>query len=227
MHIIIDVALVFIVLLFGFLAYKKGFLATLLELVGFILSAFASIKLSPIVSNWIYGIFVKPRVIASITEKLTESKDLSVSGIINSVPSFIVKASNSIGGNLEAVAESGSSSDNISLIAEKLNSGVVEPVVTVLIKAIVTLVIFILAMIVIKLLVKLLKKVNKLPLLGKMNKSLGFILGVGKGAVVAIIVCFLVCTLVAFSGGKFIVITKEAIDKSYIFSWLSQFNPLI
>ena len=61
MSIIIDVAVAIIILIFVIIAYKKGFVASLLDFVGTVIAWFASVNLSNVVSGWIYETFLKSR----------------------------------------------------------------------------------------------------------------------------------------------------------------------
>ena len=227
MHIIIDVALCAIVLLFAFISRKKGFLTTFLELCGFILAGFAAIKLSPIVSEWIYDTLIAPSMISSVTDKLSSSAAVAADTVIGAIPAFAVKAAEFIGINVKGIAEGTASSGSFEKIASEVNASVIRPIIVLLIKAILTIIMFVVFMIVIKLIAKLFKGVNKLPLIGGLNKALGFILGIGKGAIVAMLVCFVLYLLISVAGGKFLFFTKDITDKTIIYSWVNSFNPLI
>jgi hypothetical protein len=64
----------------------------------------------------------------------------------------------------------------------------------------------------------------KLPVIGKVNTVLGGVIGLGKGVVIAFAVCMLISLLVTLTGKGIWIFTKENIDKTYIFSLLSNFK---
>jgi hypothetical protein len=77
------------------------------------------------------------------------------------------------------------------------------------------------------LLSKLFKNLNKLPILGKLNEILGFVLGVGKGAVVITIIVWIIGATIKLNGGEFLIFNDELISQTKIFEFIQNYNPLI
>ena len=123
MSIIIDVAVAIIILIFVIIAYKKGFVASLLDFVGTVIAWFASVNLSNIVSGWIYETFLKNSVTEYITQKLSESASTATDSLLSSIPEFISNAAASMGIDLSAVLGAGAGQEIGDAVAT-INEGI-------------------------------------------------------------------------------------------------------
>ena len=63
MGIILDLIILAIIVIFAFLSAKKGFVRTLIELVGFFLAIFIASSISPAISNGVYDKFIEPAIV--------------------------------------------------------------------------------------------------------------------------------------------------------------------
>ena len=62
----------------------------------------------------------------------------------------------------------------------------------------------------------MLDKVFSMSLVGKINKTLGGVLGLVRGIAIAVVFAFLINLLISLTGG-FLCFTQEAVDSSNIF----------
>ena len=226
MNILIDLILTIIILIFVIVAYKKGFIASLLDFLGTIIAWIASINLSEFLSLWLYNTFVKTPITDYVYLKLTESANTAAESLVASIPEFIYTAATTFGIDINSIISSNSGLE-IDTAVSSITSGIVEPIITILIRIIVAILLYIIFAFFIKMLSKLFKNVNKIPIVGSLNKFLGIVLGLLKGALIAMLVCIIFNTILGFSGGGLFGITNQTLNSTYIFSFLNQFNPLV
>lgn len=219
MNIAIDLVICAIVLIFAIISFKKGFISTLIELIGFFFSTYLSITVGKILSTWVFSNFLRDSVIEKLTENIMSSSNSEANGLSE----FFVSAANALGIEVPAFLEFPSQTEFVNSICDK----VVEPILTLIIQVVLILVLIPLFSLVFKLLSKLFKNLNKLPILGKLNEILGFVLGVGKGAVVITIIVWIIGATIKLNGGEFLIFNDELISQTKIFEFIQNYNPLI
>ena len=237
MAIILDVIILGIILLFGFFAAKKGFAKTLTEFVGMILAIVLSVILSNAASNIIYDKFVEPSVTQKIAETLEKSTDTSLTNTVDAVwnafPKIVRNFTEKQGIGPEKLSSTitdsaiSSTENTISTISKTATDTVVKPILKPLINLISGIIIFVILLIAVKFLSSLINKIFSFKLLGSLNKTLGFAIGILKGAIVSVLVVFVISSIVYLSENPFLGISNETINSTVIFEYISGFNPLI
>lgn len=230
MNYIVDILIVALVFVIVGAAVKKGFVSTLIETFSFLISAFAASKLSPIVSGWAYDAFIRDTVEKNFNAALSEaasgmSMQAKAEELLSNIPEGMIKLAELTGFNTENLiySVSAQAATNDQLVQNLIDS-VVYNVVIAVSQAVVFILLFIVFIIALGFISKLFKKVNKIPLIGKVNEILGGILGIIK----AVIVVFVVCTVLYIVAG---VMDKnafvEAVVNSRIYSFICEYNPVI
>lgn len=110
--------------------------------------------------------------------------------------------------------------------ASAIIDNAVKPVVLVPMRALIFAVLFAIILIVLNILARLMKGINKIPLIGGINKILGAAAGFVQGAVVVFLVCIFVQVVVALSGNELIFLNTMTIDESFIFKKIYYFEFL-
>ncbi len=218
MNIIIDIVICALILIFAIISYKKGFISTLIEFIGFFFSSFISIWVGKILASWIFTTFIRNVTIESFTEKIASS-----GGDTKILPEFIYNAANSLNIQIPSIFDFPSATETATAFCDD----VMAPVIILIIQVILILILIPIFSIVFKLLSKLFKNFNKLPILGKLNEILGFVLGIAKGVVVVLIACWIIGVIVKLNGGQFLFFNDELLEKTAIFSFIQKINPLI
>ena len=77
-----------------------------------------------------------------------------------------------------------------------------------------------------KILARILNKIFSFSIVGKLNSILGGILGIPKGALLALIFCMLTILIVTVSKDGFWIFTDRAVESSYVFKWIYSFLQL-
>ena len=105
-------------------------------------------------------------------------------------------------------------------------NGIVKPNSILFIRTIVFGVIFLLVNLALRIAAAAAKLVNKMPVIGKVNSLLGCILGLAEGIVAVFVVCLAIRLLVAVTGANSIMFNQTAIDSTFLFKWLYDFEFL-
>lgn len=230
MSIILDAIIVLIILLFVFLSAKKGFVRTLIEVVGFIAAIAIALSLSTPIANFCYDKTVNPIVAKTVQSAVDEGSSNAteaVDAVWNKLPSFLTESSffnlskenisNSINGEIAA--------DTTQLI-NSIDS-FVKPAISKLLSVIISVILVVVLLFVVKLLAKVVNKIFSFSVIGDINKTLGGILGLVKGAAVSVIFCMIISLILSFTKNGFLIFTYDAINSSYLFKFIMGLSPFL
>lgn len=217
MNIFLDLAVVIIVALSIYLAVKKGFMKTLMKLIGLVLTVAVMFFFASTLGKTINVKFLSPAVAEKIctaveedAEKLQDKKLLS---------KIIEKADI----NIASYGDTDTLKENIST---KLNDN---KLMNTLGLAVACIVILIAIWLVMWLLGLILKPIFKLPVLKQLHGILSFVLGVVNAAILLCIMGVVVTSASATytpktENGSF---KTEVVDKTYIYKYVDEYNPII
>lgn len=229
MSIILDVILLTVFAAFVFVAAKKGFMLSLLELVAVIAALALSYQFSPVVAQSAYDSVVEKSLIETVELQIEENLNISSSTaqaemILEVIPNFMVSYASSVGIDLEDVkTKITSETFSAENLATELVSKVAQPIVVAALTVLFFLLISAVLMFVLKWVAQLLAKIFKLPLIGTVNKVLGGVLGACKGVMVIIFISTILQVL--FAGGESEI--SKAVNGSYVVSLLDNINPFV
>ena len=230
LSIILDILILAIIAFFIVLSSKHGFVKTFISFVGCIAALVLSIVLSWVVSDLIYGSFVRPSLVSSVEEYLDSKTFVSVAEMLDqateAMPDFIVKMADSRDEtqNAEIAKELSMSKRSPS---EIVVDTIAKPVITGIIQTLSMIIIFILGIIVVRLLARFFNKMFSGKYLGTLNGFLGGIIGIPKGIIFAVLVAWVIGFYLSTSDGGLFSITQEMTESTYLFRILNSFNPLI
>ncbi len=210
MGIVLDIIIVLIIGLCAFLAAKKGFVLTLIELVGFIIAIVIATNVSAPLAQITYDKAIKP----TVTNAIASSFESDASEALENIPDFVTSIFKEAGFDLSGITtEAG---ESVGEAAARITDTVVKSSVVNILKAIYTIPLFFILMIVVKLLAKLVNSLFKGVVLGGANKVLGCLLGGAKGILFAVLFSLLTFFLSAMFNDELLFFTKDAIEDSYI-----------
>ncbi len=213
MSIILDLIVLAIVALFAFLSAKKGFVRTLIEIVGFVLVILFANSVSPMLSNATYDKLIEPAIIESV-QNINIEENANLITQVN-LPDFVSKI---LGEGIDLQAFQATVQENINNGVESAVSSasqaVIKPVVTGVITIIYALIIIVVLLIVVSFLATLINKLFSFSLIGKANKILGAVLGVIKGIIISAVFCSVVSLIVSLTPNGFLRFTPTAIISS-------------
>ncbi len=229
MSFILDVILIAILVFFIATAVKKGFMLSLLELVAVVASFAIAFMFSPTVAQGVYDGFVEQTLLETLKTQLSENVNSSgmvenIQLTISSLPEFVVDFVDSLGVDIESISSSISSADlSVENLATELVTKVAEPMVVGVLTIISFIILAIVLCIALKFVAKILSKAFNLPIVGKVNKTLGGILGGIKGVVVLIFICTILNLAFSNGDGEF----NVAVQNSFVINFLDKINPFI
>lgn len=231
MSFVLDIIIVLIILFFAFTSAKKGFVRTLIEVVGFILAISIALSISTPVASKIYDGAVQPIIAKSVESAVNESAEganAAVDAVWNKLPSFIAESS-FLGLSKDGL--SASLSDNAATTAEQITTTIsdsfIKPAVTRLLSVLISVILVIVLLFVVKIIAKFINKLFSFSVIGKLNRTLGGLLGVLKGIAVSIVFCMIISLILSFTKNGFLIFTYESINASYLFKLLLSFSPFI
>lgn len=227
MGIVLDIIVLAIICITAFISAKKGFVATVIELVGLILAFYLAFTFSTVAANFTYDKFISPTIKETVIDEIGDSVSQTADSIWDSLPGIVVSGANTLGINKDEIFGdvNNATTSTIQDIANTVDEKIARPVITTFIRILLGFILFIVCLFLVKILAKLLNKLFSFSIIGKLNRTLGAILGAGKGIVFSIVTVLLLSTIVAVTKNGFLIFTTENIEKSAIFEFIAGFNP--
>lgn len=228
---IIDILIVVLFVFLVSLAYKKGFISTIIDTFSVVISAIASHKLFEGVAESVYNLLIRDLVETRFTRVLDDiSSTLSVSEKINAMidglPQGAVKLAQIMGVDMTSLSNSMSTAGNLSddelikLAVDKIGHTIMINVTEV----VTFIALFIVIALALKFLAGIFKKANDIPLIGKFNALLGGVVGVVKALAIVYIGCTAFYFIAGISGAAPVI---EAVNNSFIYKFIVENNPII
>ena len=228
---ILDAIVVIIIAVTAIVGYRRGFIRTIIQLVGCVVAFVLALSLSSTVSSMVYdgmlrgGLHEKietawnETVVEGAAQTLTEQTE----AVFDTLPQFVQIALDtetitqgiydSVGNDQTGVA-----------VADYLVDDLIRPIMVAVIRFVAFLILFAVLMLLIRLLEKLLKPLTKLPLVRQTDGLLGAVVGLIKGVIFALVAITIVQLFASgMTTGPF---TRENLDNSIVSGWLADINPL-
>ena len=228
---IIDIIIVALFVIIVALAYKKGFLSTVIDTFALGISAVVSYMFVEPVAEGAYNLFVRNLVETRFTRVLDDiSSTLSVSekvtAMIEGLPPSAVKLAEAMGVNFKSLALSMSAGGNLSedalidLAVDKIG----HPIMINVTEVVTFIAMFVIIAIALKFLAGVFKKANDIPLLGKLNAGLGGVIGIVKAVALLFVICTAFYFIAGMSGAKPVI---DAVNSSIIYGFIIENNPIV
>ena len=226
MSYILDFLFVAILGLSVFIAAKKGFFATLLDLAAYVLSTIAAKLLSTQLAPGFYASFLQPslreRIVAAFGTAATQDVGKQVHSALQAIPDSIAGVMQLMGLSRESLIEKVQSLDLSGKHAiDRLMRAAVDPIGTAVVRTALFVIIAFVLMIVLKLLLRLLNHVIKeLPALKQINTGLGIVLGLLRGAVLVFLLALALGLISGLIANEWLI---EVVRHSFVEKWVSGF----
>lgn len=228
---IIDILIIALFVFVVVMAYKKGFLSTIIDTFAVAISAVVSYMFFEQVAEDVYNLLVRDLVETRFTRVIDDvSSNLSVAdkvyAMIEGLPPSAVKLAESMGVNFGSLAQSISSGgelsdkDLIALAVDKIGYTIMINITEIL----TFIIMFIIITLALKFLAGLFKKANDIPLLGKLNAVLGGVIGVVKAVAIVFVASTAFYFVAGMSGAEPVI---AAINSSIIYGFIIENNPII
>ena len=198
---------------------RKGFLAGVVQLTGNLISLFGARQFS----GWAAGQVFERFFAASISAEGA----VSLSGIAARYAGFLPESFRA--SIVEACERSISAvlNDNAVLLADVIVQKVLAPLLTPVISLVLFFVAFALLRMLVSLLVTVLGLVNKLPVIGTVNRGLGYTVGALASLVDIYLVLCVVWAIIVITGGNLTVLNDTVMSSSLYYKAFNLFNPFL
>lgn len=209
---------VFVLLIAGaaWLGYRRGFLASLMLLVGGLLAILGAAWAAQTFGPVIYTSVIGPSLARQVVYALTAAGG-DVAAALDSFTFLPDGVRDALTGALSGLTDDASSRAVESLM----------PIVLPLVQAIVFLVVCVLVRAIVRALAAALRQMNALPLVGGLNRLLGLVLGLGLGALncwLASIVIWLASSLAA---GRVPLLGAGVLNRTVLYHFFAGLNPFL
>ena len=156
--------------------------------------------------------------ITTAVEQMSEAIPILMSGVSDSVTSGDRSVINDV-----VLSILSAETDDF---ARAITEDMVKPILLVPMKALIFIILFVIITIILNIVAKLLKLVNKIPLIGNVNKLLGAVAGAAEAIIVIFLVCIFVQVIIVLSGNELIFLNTMTIDETFIFKKIYYFEFL-
>lgn len=220
---ILDVLLVVVIALTAYRYMKKGFVAGLLDLVGNLLALLVAWIASDRISPTIFENFFKDGLIEKITQTVQEQGTSGLTMLVENLSSVLPEEmAQEITRSFHEILGSGAPD-----LALRIVDGILTPLIVPMITVVLFFIAFALCKLVISMLVAVLTNINKIPVIGSVNKLLGILVGVTGGALNAVLALCLVWAIVAITNNSLPMLNNEVLSGSMLYSVFSAYNPFL
>ncbi len=225
--IIIDLILVAVILFFVILSAKRGFVKIIVEFVGLIAAVVLAFSLSAPISNFTYDKAIEPTIIKTASAEATENTQQLVEKTWNSLPDFITANSERLSLNSEQFSQNITENmqEGTEVAIKNLSQQIIKPAAVKVIGLFVTVILMVVLFFIVKVLAKLINGLFSFSVVGKLNRTLGGVIGAFKGIVFAMFLCLVISFIVSLTKNGFLIFTVDNINKSVIFKFFTEIIP--
>lgn len=223
---ILDLILLAIVLVLTIIGVMRGIFRTLFHLASVVVAVFAACALSGVIAQFVYDTYIAPTVLQSVNDTLAASGHSVgeiAENVLTSLPAALGGMLSLFGVTEDTLANSLEGiSKNTEGLAEALSSAISAPVLSVLSTVFAVLLFLVLVLIFRLIGTRLMGFLERLPVLGVLNRILGGALGVCEGAALCVLLIFVLRLMLPYQTGG--LITEEMINESVVFKTIYMSN---
>lgn len=221
--IILDALLVAVVVITVLHYVHKGFLAGLLDLVGNLAALLVAWLVAGKLSPTVFENFFRSGLIDQITQAVQQQGGASAMAVLQNFEGIIPQQMlDQMAQSLQEILSSGTPD-----IAAQIVEHIIAPLVVPMISVVVFFAAFALCRLLVKLLVTILANVNRIPLVGSVNRSLGVVVGLAAGVINVVLILCLLWAVLVITGGNLPVLNEQALSGSYLYQFFSAYNPFV
>ena len=220
--VILDVVFLILLLVVAAQYARRGFVAGGIQFIGNLLSLVGALFVSNNVSPVIFSMFFENSFLNSIQSSIAAgTSEQNVGNLLEQYAAFLPQ-------NLKDMIVNSASellASDATGLANQLVEQVVEPLVTPIIAVVVFFVAFALCRFVVGLVVALLTNLNRIPLLGGMNRLLGFAAGLCAGVLDLYLVMCAIWAIIVVTSGSIAWLNDGALSSGVAYQLFNHWNP--
>lgn len=192
-----DAALAALILFVVIRSVRRGFVSSFIHLLGVAASCIVAALTAGKAAAWLYDGYLAERVEQSVSDSLREKLE-AFAGLLDRIDP----------------------TDTISAAA----GDAVRTMAVSLLTMVAFLIIFLLAMLIVRALVKLTRSVNRVPVVGGINRLLGGVLGAAEAFLLCYLIGMAATVLISFSENRWGWLNTAVVQKTYLLNWFIQFE---
>jgi len=206
---------------------RRGFVATLVGLIGNLAGLVGAKLAADWASPQIFDRLMAPRFLASIEQTLAENGTLDLSQLTDQLAGFLPESLRQT--VLGAFGQSVVSVPGVdaAALARSIVADVVQPLMTPVLSIVVFFVVFAVCRMVVGMLVHLLTAINSIPIIGSVNHTLGIAMGLVYAAVSVFFALCVVWALIVITGGSLPWLNDTALAESLFYQLFGRLNPFV
>ena len=219
--IVFDLVMLALLLVVAFAYARRGFAAGLVQFVGNLASLIGALVLSHQASPLLFEKFFQNGFVTSIQNTLTAEGTVNIQSTIEKYAGFLPESiKESLTASAAGLLDSGAPDMAVKLVDE-----VIAPLLTPIIAIVLFFVAFALCRLLVALLVAVLTNVNRIPVMGSVNRFFGFLMGLLAGVVDLYLVLCAVWAIIVITGGSIEFLNDQALAGSVTYNIFGRFNP--
>ena len=224
---VFDIICLAVVLVMASRYAGKGFLAAAAESGGTLLSIFGARTVSGWASDRIFELFMADDLQKRVAENLASGSRIDLQALADRYAGFLPESFRRSAAEAFEKTLAASLEENAERLAEQVVDGLLRPLLTPML----CIVLFFAVLAVLRFLMGMLTKVmgaaNKLPVIGLVNRLLGYALGLCVGILYLFIGLCAVWAAIAFTGGSLPVLNDAELSTSVFYHLFETVNPFI
>lgn len=192
-----DAALAALILFVVIRSVRGGFVSSFIHLLGVAASCIVAALTAGKAAAWLYDGYLAERVEQSVSDSLREKLE-AFAGLLDRIDP----------------------TDTISAAA----GDAVRTMAVSLLTMVAFLIIFLLAMLIVRALVRLTRSVNRVPVVGGINRLLGGVLGAAEAFLLCYLIGMAATVLISLSENRWGWLNTAVVQKTYLLNWFIQFE---
>lgn len=192
-----DAVIVVIFLLFIILGVKRGFVRSVLDLVGTLAAMLVSMWFSGIAAQWFFSTFLQESLTRQVAEALQAAPAADAAdAVLSVVPEILRGGLEAFGITSDAInqAVAGTSGQAAAAVV-----AVLSPMVVSVLRGLFALVLFVFLLVIFRILSGVVCRIFRLPVLRQLDKGLGILLGITQAVLITVLLCFCAQALISVS----------------------------
>ena len=199
---------------------RKGFLSSIVQLVGNLFSLLGAKELSAACAGWVFEHMLAGGFRTQIAANMAAGGAVDLSGIAEKYAGFLPA---SFRASIVAACERSIGA----VLADSIVENVLQPLLTPVITLVLFFLFYALLRLLVSMLVTVLGLVNKLPVIGTVNRGLGWLVGAGTALLDVYLVLCILWGLIVITGGSLNVLNDTVMSTSLYYKIFNLFNPFL
>lgn len=206
---------------------RKGLMASLVGMVGTLASLIAARVFSNWAAPWIFEHLMADGFREKIAVTLAENGSVDLAALAESFAGFLPESFRRSVIDTFTQSVAGALSSNAAALADSIVTDVIQPLMTPVISIVLYFVAFAACRLFISFLMTVLGNVNRLPVLGGVNRTLGFAVGLAAGLIDLFLALCVVWALIVVTGGSLPLLNDETLAASWFYQLFLRLNPFV